>query len=329
MSGYQYNGVDLNDIVYASGTKDNSEGYVDFPGSKQAPGNVEQIGINNFKYQTNINLLSSRLASFDNYNTTTNEVDLPVGVNYISVLLIGASGGGGGGGGVDTGSTSNYSGGGGGQGGLYNIHMTNKIDTSVFLLKSYNVIVGAKGTGGLAGDTGNQSVVSSGSRGNSGGVTSITLVSNTTASYGISVSGGTFGNGGGFGTGLNVANPGNGNAGNNGTDCSITFNNGSLPSATYLMNSARTNNSNSKNSASRGFTGSLNRSEGGISNVTHAINDIGPSAISSTNLNYTFDNIYGRGGDGGAGGVGIGARSIATGGSNGINGFVRVYYFYN
>lgn len=321
MSGYQYNGVDLNQIVYNNGTN-NTQGYNSFPGISTTAGTSEQIGINNYIYRINTNLLTNRIPFFIDYNTdSAANVNFVNGSNQISLLIIGASGGGGGGGGVNTNTT--FSGGGGAQGGLYNAHMINKIRHTDFATGTYRIIIGNGGTGGGAGVKGTGTGSTSGGDGNNGNSTSITLFSANTQ-YNITVNGGTGGTGGNKGT-ANI----NGTSGIRGTDSTISFNNALLPSSTYLLNNFVYNNTNSKNAGGNGTTGANNRTIGGVPNVTQGIVDLGVGVMSFANLNYSFNNTYGRGGSGGAGGTLAGDQSNATGGGNGINGFVRVYYFFN
>lgn len=317
MSGYQYNGIDLNNIVYNDGS-DNTQGYNKFPGTKTNPGTSENIGINNYVFQTNINLLSSRLPFFIDYNNSVSSVNWVTGSNAISVLIIGASGGGGGGGGVNT--AQRYSGGGGGQGGLYNVHMTNKIPRNIFPTR-YSIEIGNGGTGGDAGVTGVGTSSTSGGDGNAGNNTIIGFyyTANTNLTI-IRVNGGGGGNKGNKATGT-----ANGNGGTSGTDSTIDLAIGD----TYILNTFVQNITTSKNSGSDGNTLANNRRSGGTSNVTQSISNVGSGVLNSSNLNYVFSNTYGRGGGGGAGGNLAGVNANATAGGNGVKGFVRVYYFFN
>lgn len=287
MSGYEYNEIDLNMIVYNDGS-DNTQGYNEFPGTITTPGTSELIGINNYLFN-DINLLSSRIAYYNEYFTSgTQTINIPnvVYVNKMTVVVMGASGGGGAsrvnGANVYTVNQSGGASGGPPQCVLFNIDKPN-------ILSPFNIQCGS---GGLA------------SNNTIGGISGITQFNMGTSNLTINAA-----NGGGTGdlTGGIAGTPGN-----------VVFT-GSRFTSTYTV-TATANRGSTRNSPAPGVTlvkgGYISTTLNAITN-SFFINSLSNSRFDIGNSNSTTS----RGED-------MGNNPIQTA-QNGANSYIRVYYFYN
>uniref|UniRef100_A0A6C0ET99 Glycine-rich domain-containing protein n=1 Tax=viral metagenome TaxID=1070528 RepID=A0A6C0ET99_9ZZZZ len=336
MSGYKYKGIDLSNIVYGYTTINNTQGYNSFPGvTESTPTNLSIQSLVNstssisdnlygYNYFTNIHMLTNRTAGYIEYNTTTNAVNVPTGVNYLRVLMIGATGGGGGGGGSLQTSTFDASGGGGGSGGKTVLGCF-KINSTVF--NTYSITIG---TGGIGGGGGSKATPgTSGANGTAGGITSL-ISGNNVNPFAITINGSGGGNGGINGTnGTGGANTqdGLGALGTEGTS--------GLPS--YNGNASNVNTVSQSSSAAYNTlnqtTTNYHQSTGGVMNTT--LGEMLTSAyINIVPVNYTFNSLTSCGGAGCAqtGNAATNTtnnRGNSAPGQNGSNGYVRVYYFYN
>lgn len=336
MSGYKYKGIDLSNIVYRYDISNSNQGYNKFPGlTELSPSNLSIQSLinsnssyihNSYGYLQTLNtyMLTNRSAYFIEYNAITNSVQIPYGVNYLRVLMIGATGGGGGGGGSSNTSIYAASGGGGGSGGKTVLGCFKINTTTVF--NTYSITIG---TGGIGGNQGGKAAVgSSGLNGTAGNSTSMT--SNVGNIFAIAISGSGGGNGGINGTsGSSGANTetGLGALGNEGTSGVQTFSGTASLVTTVSQSSSAAYNTLIKqpNNYHRSTGGVMNTTLGGM--LTSAYINIVP-------VNYTFNLLSSYGGTGcpqtGNATTNITLnRGVASPGQNGSNGYVRVYYFYN
>lgn len=359
MSYYYYsNGnqsyIDLKYMILngtTQSTNTNEGSYPNFPGSNTSPGNEELITSNNainkgissgfYYYETGVpkDVLSNRLPPFENFtNTNILTKQMYYGVTGIRILIIGASGSGGGGGGAN--AVNYYGGGGGGSGGQYNAYLTNLINLSALGLKTplsnYEYQVGTGGPATGNGGSSTAGAVSGGNDGTDGTATYIKLIATTNAQYIITVNGGKKGYGGVRGGGSQV-----GNGGANGLDGTISLTTSGIDAVTsftgdfttnnYITNTWDTNNivSGSKNTALAGNSGASNTTTapGGYRKTTRNISNLGTGYIYSTNFTpyYNYSNNDSYGGYGGAPKTSTNGQA----GGAGVNGFIRVYYFYN
>lgn len=336
MSGYKYKGIDLSNIVYSYDISDSNQGYNKFPGlTELTPSNLSIQSLinsnssyihNSYGYLRTLNtcMLTNRSAYFIEYDTSINSVQIPYGVNYLRVLMIGATGGGGGGGGSSNTSMYAASGGGGGSGGKTVLGCF-KINSTVF--NTYSITIG---TGGIGGNPGSKAAVGTiGLNGTYGGNT-LLISGNNVNPFAIAISGSGGGNGGTNGTnGTGGANTqtGLGALGNEGTS-GVPYINGNASNVTTVSQSS----SAAYNTLIK-QPNNYHRSTGGVMNTT--LGEMLTSAyINIVPVNYTFNSLTSRGG-GGCSQTGNANtnltlnRGVASPGQNGSDGYVRVYYFYN
>lgn len=322
-TGYSYKGIDLGKILYGQKIN-NTSGYKSFPGANvNIQNNIQTINTLGFNISANTQITSNKIPYFvEHYNNAT--LTLPSGINYISVVMIGATGGGGGGGDCSTYKSGNIfvniTGGGGGAPGKPLIVLTNKIPYSM-LTNVYNITIGNGGAGGAGGiwlgDNALNVFV-----GNAGNATTFSCLQNIIVNSS---------NGGGKGVTVYTGAVYNSNT--VGTNTAGTT--GSVTSSinTYLINNYNNlvydqqnpNNGQSVGNATAAFavSGYASGNAGTLStNIPNIQTTLG---ITDTNHDVTVSG--GKGGYSLWNGTATGVNG--TPGTNGANGYVRVYYFYN
>jgi hypothetical protein len=320
-SRYTYKNIKLENMIMISNDFNNSNFYNNTQGFNFLPGSISAVSAteslinsissvsdNNYGYTLTgtTKVLANRMAYYDNYTSGTGTINIPTGVNYIRAVVIGAVGGGGGGAGS---FGTSYAGGGGGSGGLF----TSAVFNYIIPGSSYTYTIGNAGSGGAAGvSSTTYASVTSGTAGNSANNTTLNIGGIT-----ISINGS-----GGGGGGIKPNSTANGPGGAIATNATLAI----TGTTTYTQYSPL-----SYPGGDVGSTASTTAGANGGWIRTSYINDmlttlkVNSTTLTNHIVGINYQNDISTGGIGGPKSNFLNANA----GKNGVNGVVRIYYFYN